>query len=446
MDQPASGKTDPEYSHIGWVPCITGRLFFKFASCNLAQGAVFADRVCNAVDESGNRIRHVVISSVVDWRDIEKDHDGASFDGKFRVTLVSTYEVGAEKMQGKVFLIPLADSLKLYPEAVDEFLDKVKMPLQDRPSADFGDDLGQLLQALRKNHRAGQRHPQKIVDFTMDRCGFVHLAMEDASAYINSQDTVTATIRSAYYYIKYTWHKHKHHHPGDESLTTVHKIVPDNRSAELAILDHLKQALLQKYRTSKNKDLEGIIQARGILSYANALIMLLHSTEALDELAVKKELSSLQNLDSSFQRVYEQNLNWLNNAKSSGDLFRNGLLLWLSLVAPLTLLFKDSILAHLGESKDYSQNIFINIAAKLYGHDYGVILISGMVAILFIVVKLSFDLNVRKWLYRKKVVQKFFVAPLETNGKFVFCMQLLYYAMYPLGVLMLIRGLILAAS
>lgn len=446
MDQPASGKTYPEYSHIGWVPCITGRLFFKFASCNLYQGTVFADRVCNAVDNSGNRIRHVVISSVVDWRDIEKDNDGATFDGKFRVTLVSTYEVGAEKMQGKVFLIPLADSLKLYPDAVGDILDKVNMSLQHRPSADFGDDVKHLLMALRKNHPPGQRHSQKIVNFTMDRCGFVRLAMEDASAYSDSQDTVTATIRSAYYYIKYTWHKHKHHHPGDESLTTVHRIVCDSNSAELAILNHLKQALLQKYRTSKNKDLEGIIQARGIVCYARSLVTLLHTAQVLDKISMKKELRSLQDLDRSFKRVYEQNLNWLNNAKSSSDLFRNGLLLWLSLVAPLTLLFKENILAHLGESKDYSQNIFINISAKLYGHDYGVVVMSGVVAILFFVVKLSFDLNVRKWLYRKKVVQKYFVSPLETNGKFVFCMQMLYYAMYPLGIFMLIRGLIMAAS
>lgn len=446
MDQPASGTTDPEYSHVGWVPCITGRMFFKFASCNLAHGSVFADRVCNAVNASGERIRHVVISSVVDWRDIEKASDGSSFDGKFRVTLVSTYKLGADDIQGLVYLIPLADSLKLYPEEVDETLKKVAVSLQEQPSAEFGHDLTQLGLALRKNHRAGSRHPQKIINFSMDRCGFVRLGMEDAEAYKDSLETITASIRSAYYYIKYTWHKHKHHHPGDESLTTVHRIDSENKDAELAILDHLKQALLQKYRTSKGKDLEGLIQARGILRYADALITSLHSTDALNKEEMEKEVISLQNLDSSFQRVYEQNLNWLNNAKSSSDLFRNGLLLWLSLVAPLTLLFKEHILEHLGENKDYSQNIFINISSKLYGHDYGILIMSALCVVLFFVFKLSFDLNIRKWLYRKKAVQKYFVTPLETNGKFVFCMQLLYYAMYPLGLLMLVRGLILASQ
>ena len=74
-----------KHEYIGWVPCISGKLFFEFSDCGLNDDTIEIN--INHLDSNaGNVIRYVVMSSTVKWEDQHKD----KYDGLFRVLLIAS--------------------------------------------------------------------------------------------------------------------------------------------------------------------------------------------------------------------------------------------------------------------------------------------------------------------------------------------------------------------
>ena len=56
------------YDYIGWVPCVSGRLFFEYTFPGLGTPKCSINHV-EQNNESTSYHRYIIVSSVVDWKD-----------------------------------------------------------------------------------------------------------------------------------------------------------------------------------------------------------------------------------------------------------------------------------------------------------------------------------------------------------------------------------------
>ena len=100
------------YSHIGWVPCVAGRLYFRHANCGMGNAPI--SRI-NVVERSAGEAddpltRHVLVASTVNWRDQRRDANGRKTAGLYRVILQGVATEGATVLDGSVHIVPAAEA------------------------------------------------------------------------------------------------------------------------------------------------------------------------------------------------------------------------------------------------------------------------------------------------------------------------------------------------
>lgn len=343
-----------EFTHIGWVPCISGHLFFEFTCCGLGRASLIVD-VNNVERQSLNRDlwRYIIISSNVNWQD-DKDKEST---GLFKVVLAADVPIEGSCVCGSVYIFLAAVSSGTQ-ENIDSILRKIKENTENRrPVAALYSTLTQQL---------AEKQAEGIcrINFSLNRAGFVRLNLEslDPDRGFNNE----ILIRQAYYYIKYSWHKHQHHSDTAESLTTVHPLdLGGTHSDAFAMINDLKRALVQLKRDFHVSEYRSLYQAEGIATYAKSLILSARREQMLEDGDSKEQVSYFENVAKSVAvkiKVIEQELTTRSLISSN---FRSILLFFLAVVAPISLVFREKIVSVAKSSGDTPA------IAHLLGHLFG---------------------------------------------------------------------------
>ncbi len=355
------------FTHIGWIPCISGQLFFEFTECGLGADSVLVDvNHVEKVENSDMMLRHIVIASNVNW----KDDNDQNTTGSYRVFLLAQSEFGSQYIAGHVFIVPseLAESK---PEIASDTIKKI-----GEEAAEGGvitDLYSKLVEAL-TNYRAV---PIYHVQFQLKHTGFVRLAMDPGRS-IDDSVSINTILRQAYYYIKFAWHKHQHHNQTAESLTTVHAIRQDPKQMAVEMVGDLKKALVQLKRDYHISDYKALYQAEGIATYAKSLVTSCASEGWFDNNTAATECSYLDNTAASLHLKAEEIDRDISVRHLISATFRSLLLFVISIVAPITIIFREDIRA--GITNDSVPDGVIRFMSGLIGNGWSllILLIAGL--------------------------------------------------------------------
>ncbi|WP_005225109.1 hypothetical protein [Marichromatium purpuratum] len=321
-------STTPLY--IGWIPCLAGQLFFGFSEPGLSHFDQYSFNILKLEPETGAPVcRYVLSTSAYDWKDSgRRDEIGLS-----RMVFAAKAET-ASKLVGVIYVIPFQTNLSdckkdLAQYRLAKFFDDLatsqKEADENRSSSswrDFQEKYFNLFSFEREKDNAFLT--EEISDenlfvhrilFEIDDAGFCFLNyagtkkrgskkfeiinLKDSGNY---EDAYTLT-RQSFYYLKYTFHKHSHHHHGNDSLTTIHRLSSKGELTTMSLLRDLKRALVQDKRAKRFDTHDAV----GIANYGKSLVI---SSKRLgffsDER--KKPLSTSAGDPSDFQKQYFDHL------------------------------------------------------------------------------------------------------------------------------------------
>lgn len=244
--------------YIGWVPCLSGDMFFRYTEPGLADFDVVAINyhardMCSG--EGGSR--YIIATSVYDW----KDSGDPGQHGWFRVVVTGKRSY-RENLKGRVYFISdirkRGGSSKDFPEKERDLMCgiynlkrsvDVALPVIERGSYSEEKKLSELLDnavSIGPNgimddvgfniDYAVNLIDEKFlyaVDFEIDRNGITNLKYDpsyaDGVELKGDKDKLAklhyhcySLTRQAFYYLKYLLHKHTHHDHSNDSLTTIH--------------------------------------------------------------------------------------------------------------------------------------------------------------------------------------------------------------------------------
>ncbi len=361
------------YTHIGWVPCISGKLFFEFTLCGLGKDSIHAD--VNYEDSVG---RHIIVSSVVDWKDEYKKKSGEPCDlsGSYRIILRASFTPGAEQLAGCVCILPV-DIARSDWKNVDSHVRKIINLIQQRE--DIHEEAS-LLDSFLEEFQHAKYH--RIV-FQLNDHGFVKLRqIKNRGSQITSLEEDTL-IRQAYYYIKYSWHKHQHHNDTAESLTTTHRVSEGDTNFGINIINDLKKSLVILKRDFHISDFRGLLHAKGISSYAKSLVISCNKEGYISDNEKRAQLSYFENVSRSLEILAESVQRDIDVRNMISSSFRAIMLFVLAVVAPITILYREDIQEITGHVK--AGDLFIvDAIAKIVSDGASQLFVVGLVLFVFL--------------------------------------------------------------
>lgn len=108
-----------------------------------------------------------------------------------------------------------------------------------------------------------------------------------------NEDDRKIIARQAYYYIKYSWHIHQHHDSRAETLTTVHKVHKASGDTAEQLVGDLKRNLVRFKREIDHTSHRDILKAKGIITYAKALVEIMKSKGFIEDDIYNREINHL---------------------------------------------------------------------------------------------------------------------------------------------------------
>ena len=366
-----------EYSYLGWIPCLCGRLFFDMTACGLHGKKVFA--AVNHVEASrnGDIRRRILVASDVDWKDFDEDNhllDAKEWEGTYHVALLVDCGLDDRKISGKVHLLPehIAGAHGGWGNITSN-VQEIHRLVAAR------EDIGALFEKVKRELEECDHHQHQVVRFTMDDAGFVALEPERET---NPDDDESRFIftRQCYYYIKYTFHRHQHHDASVDSLTTIHPVPVEDHDIGILLLEDLKHSLVELKRVTRDADYDGLVHTKGIVSYAKSLAVVSDSRGFLPPGRVDQELMLLGNLDTSLQVKVEAFNNGVQAAREKESRFHSVILLLFAMIAPVTLVFKDQIIHRLtGNDGSSVATPIVQLMANVMGGRWEAVILAVIV-------------------------------------------------------------------
>ncbi|MCF6282218.1 MAG: hypothetical protein L3J28_08405 [Candidatus Polarisedimenticolaceae bacterium] len=362
--------TPTPYSHIGWVPCISGSLRFELTTCVLGTGSIKCD--LNYLEKNPTNqeySRQVLISSVVDW----KDEGPEEKDGIYRVLLHSSFPADSKCINGMIYIIPESLAEHSWSD-IDTHIKGINQLAEDKE--DILEAVSSLTKAL-----ANYKHKRLYkIQFCLNESGFSFLKFDTDTQHTNK--TKDTAIRQAYYYIKYSWHKHRHHNDTAESLTTTHRIRDDGTIDGSLLITDLKKSLVILKRDFHPSDYKSLYHAKGMAAYAKSLISSCYKNEFINEITKAEHDGYLDNISCSLNVLAETVQREIDTRTLVSNNFRSILLFILAFVAPLTIIFREEIrlAAKAGESHS---SIAIEVISSIAGNDYFILLTAICVWLLY---------------------------------------------------------------
>lgn len=279
-----------DYDYVGWVPCLNGQLVFDLVECGLQYDEdKSVSIVHHELDNCGNISEYVFLHSIVNW----KDFGGESVHGLWSVILFSKLNKLKNNHTGAVYFV-LNDNKN---KKIDIFLENIKETRYELMSNEnyqgFSDKICNLIQNL---------DDIPNVDFILDGDGIVWLKATDNKIY--DADIIS---RQAYYYIKYSWHKHRHHDSRSETLTTAYKFDEHNDNYRIYIanefIGNLKRNLVFLKRDIDNNSYKNITKIKGIICYTKSVIEIMRARKFIDDDLYNKELKHLEYFEGSLDII-----------------------------------------------------------------------------------------------------------------------------------------------
>lgn len=372
---------------IGWIPTIQCDLFFEFSNPSLCDYDRFNINLQSAVD--GHRIsepddsanRRFAVSACIDWQDTVQ----GGVSGEFRILAsgeVLTTKNGRRKAVGTISLLNLAHINAENPDrndlcrnpsqfekrAVGSLAElRAQLKAASRTSAE---DTGRYLQELRKSWRtlreltdkstseAANRHYLHDLQseenrfwarfkFEISSDGVVELSVDSIKNGTDHKDEKFILARQAYHFLKYTFHKHKHHSHDAESLMSV---VAQTTTLDQALWE-LHRHLTRGAINCKRAGTAGEHQIAGIIAYSKSLES---AISARAKMANHNSRTIPSRLESNYAALADNTIASLFSRQNHADAthasqrersenIRNLIMLIIACVAPLVILTMASL-------------------------------------------------------------------------------------------------------
>lgn len=323
-----STENDLTYDFIGWVPCISGSLNFRLTACDVI-GSGYSNINHIELDSQGQQKRFIVIASKVDWEDFK-----SSSDGQWNVVLLASGKVGSDYIDGQVYLVPAQNSI--WQEEIAALLKNIELKVFQK------EDIKEAFAELAVNLGNGAKGEEVFASrFRLKEIGFVYLGSDQK---VKDGDTTTRLLicRQSFYFIKYTFHKHKHHE-SSESLTTIHRLSAKQDTVGKALIGDIKRCLVDLRRDSAPADFKVFFASKGILSYAKSLAYSCKVEGLLTDACYNAEKNYIDNLGESLEILGRKIEAGIAVRGAFNANFRSIGLFVFAVLAPFTLLFKDEI-------------------------------------------------------------------------------------------------------
>lgn len=328
---------------IGWVPCVSGKLYFEFTACDVINNDGNGLLNVNHIEldpESQKQKRYFVIASEVNW----EDERVLGKSGQWNVVLLSDVDFESDSLIGAVYLVP--KETNYWDKHIVGILREIS---QIRHEA--GDIKNEFLR-LKENLGNLVTHGEAFAaNFHLLDNGITYLQNVHQNASI---DESLLICRQSYYFIKFSFHKDKHH-KRSESLTTVHRL-SDDANHGLLLVDDLKKALVTLARNSHPSDFKVFFAAKGILSYGKSLLNSCKKIGIIDEKAYTTEKAYFDNMAESIDVIGKKVEAEITTRTNFDNTFRSFWLFVFASIAPFTLMYKEEIRHHLALSSDGSAN------------------------------------------------------------------------------------------
>lgn len=327
-------QNDNNYEFIGWIPCVSGKLYFEFTACDVINNSGNGLLNVNHIEFDAaldQQKRFFVIASEVDWEDFKIE----GLSGKWNVVLISDVVVDSREVSGHVFLVP--KQIPAWDSAIVGQLRKISELTHEQDDIKLQyDNLKNTLKTLLPSKNAFAS------EFTLKENGITFLKniSEDKDA-----ETSLLVSRQSYYYLKYSFHKDKHH-KRSESLTTVHRYNNDSNIG-LVLIGDIKKALVTLARDCHPSDYKMFFSAKGILSYGKSLLNSCKAQLLLDSETYTVEKAYFDNMAESLDVIGKRVESEINLRTNFDNTFRSIGLFLFACIAPFTLMYKDELRAEL---------------------------------------------------------------------------------------------------
>jgi len=273
------------FDYVGWVPCLNGELVFELVECGLNAKNDSVEIIHYDNDSDQNLKEYILLNSTVDWKDF--DDKEIELIGLWSVYVISTRPLERNQHEGSIYFMPNSEESKEQRNEIVETVRDINYQLNIGKEINVEAQFLNLEKKLSKTcsgisgcYRA---------EFILEQDGMVWV---DPS--LSDEEDRKIIARQAYYYIKYSWHKHQHHDHRAETLTTIHKIHSAGGSdiAERLVGD-LKRNLVKFKREIDHTSHRDILKAKGIVTYAKALVEIMRSKRFVDDDFYNREINHL---------------------------------------------------------------------------------------------------------------------------------------------------------
>lgn len=410
-----------DYSYIGWVPCVSGRLFYEFTHLGLGESPACHINYVEKDTKSDLHHRYIIISSVVDWKD-GKDRESV---GKYSVYMIAHKTSEETDLKGVVCIC----GEDVSTNDIKKLEDQVREIKQHTVT---GENITTLFSELETAVADINNDRFYKVNFLIESLGFVKLSYDSGKIEGYTENHKYTVCRQAYYYVKYSLHRHTHHHDKAESLTTIHPLDIEKNQIGVRLINDIRKSLVQLKKDFEPYNCNNVYHASGIVSYAKSLVESCHKEDYVSDDEYKSEMIYFDNVKSSLEvmsDVVEKEIS--KNTMISGNA-RAIILFALSIIMPLVLVFKDKIV-----TDDQAPNFIVTTFGQIISSDTR-ILVTGLVLFVFYHIYKSNALNHGSMLltlkfYRdflEKIVYEKIRASFVLSISVVMCFSLILYSMW----------------
>lgn len=273
-------------NYVGWVPCLNGQLVFDLVECGLKNGNSI-EIVHYAKDKKGRLTEYIILHSTVDWKDF--DDEKKELKGIWSIVLLSKRSVDGSSHTGTIyFMLNENKGDEPWRESIEAACE-INVQLNTEQPIDIPKKFLDLESSINKTCKISSGCYKS--EFVLEQDGVVWV-----TPLCEDDNDGKIIARQSYYYIKYSWHVHQHHDSRAETLTTVHKVNSDNPELYVAnrLIGDLKRNLVKFKREIDHTSHREIFIAKGIVSYAKALVEIMKSKEFINDDSYNKEINHLR--------------------------------------------------------------------------------------------------------------------------------------------------------
>lgn len=368
------------FDYIGWVPCLTGKLFFEYSVCDAIspEGYLNLNNIDKDPDEPfGDPLRYLLIASSVDWFDHALDGCDEK-DGQWKVVVLSVGKHNANYLEGSIFLIP--SEKQCWSKDIQPKIKEIAGLIHEREHINT-----QYLNLLQRMEELFNQQELYSTKFYLNENGLVELGLSGSGALKYDSKTEELLCRQSYYYLKFAFHQHKHH-DRSESLTTIHKKVGRKNQQGNLLINDMKKALVALKRNCSPSDYKALYSAQGVLAYCKSLITTCKKESLLTKESYEYEINYISNFSASLEIMANRVDNELVARAKFNSNFRSVIMLIFAILAPFILIFKEPISDHI----NIENNAILQLLKWIFESNNNVlIIVIGMVVAYFLLKKIS---------------------------------------------------------